>query len=125
MSLDFYLEDLPREVDCTCDCCDNVHKRIETPIIFKINITHNCGTMADEAGIYKAMWRPEEIGITKAKEMIPILEEGLLVLHAEPLHFKGFNPENGFGSYEGLLKVSLNILEACKEFPESNVRASR
>lgn len=30
--------------------------------VFSANITHNLGEMADKAGIYKACWRPEEIG---------------------------------------------------------------
>ena len=33
---------------------------------YSANITHNLGKMAEEAGIYKHLWRPEEIGITKA-----------------------------------------------------------
>lgn len=31
-----------------------------------LNITHNLGRMAKEAGIYQHLWRPEEIGVTKA-----------------------------------------------------------
>src|SRR6266496_3980933 len=42
------------------------------------NITHNLNTMADAAGIYKHLWRPEELGITKAGELIAPLAAGLL-----------------------------------------------
>ena len=34
------------------------------------NITHNLVPMAKEAGIYQHLWRPDEIGITKAAELI-------------------------------------------------------
>ena len=33
--------------------------------VFSANITHNLGKMADEAGIYKALWRPDEVEITQ------------------------------------------------------------
>ena len=38
----------------------------ETNEVYSANITHNLNTMADEAGIYKHLWRPDEIKITKA-----------------------------------------------------------
>lgn len=123
MSLDIYFYDLPREVKCICDC-GHEHMDMKFPLLFHANITHNCGPMAEEAGIYKVMWRPEEIGITQPKEMIPILEEGILNLESEPLHFKGFNPDNGYGSYEGLLRVASELLKACKEFPYADLEVS-
>lgn len=45
--------------------------------VYDANITHNLNTMAEEAGIYKHLWRPEELGITKAKDLIEPLAEGL------------------------------------------------
>ena len=39
-------------------------------------IKQKLGKMANEAGIYEACWRPEEIGVTKAGDIIPILEKG-------------------------------------------------
>jgi hypothetical protein len=42
--------------------------------VYSDNITHNLGEMADAAGIYKALWRPEEIGITKAAELVPAVQ---------------------------------------------------
>lgn len=124
MSLNIYLKDNPSEVVCVCEC-DHIHKKIHSPIMFEINITHNLINMAEEAGIYKVIWRPDEIGIKKAKDMIDILEEGLLTLQAEPLNFKRFNPRSGWGSYQSLLCAVSELLEACKEFPESNVEVHR
>lgn len=49
--------------------------------VFGSNITHNLGEMAEEAGIYKHLWRPEEIGITKADQLIAPLREGLARLN--------------------------------------------
>lgn len=49
-------------------------------VVYSANITHNLGKMADEASIYYALWRPDEIGITKAGQLIIPLREGLLLL---------------------------------------------
>ncbi len=48
--------------------------------LFDMSITHNLGNMADSAGIYRHIWRPEEIGIDKASQLIVPLETGLLEL---------------------------------------------
>jgi hypothetical protein len=89
------------------------------------NITHNLGAMAKEAGIYQALWRPEEIGITKAKELIAPLTKGLGFLRGDPKRYKEFNPPNGWGSYEGLVNFVENYLKACIENPDAAVRVSR
>jgi hypothetical protein len=93
--------------------------------VFDRHITHNLGKMAKEAGIYEVLWRPEEIGIDKASDMIPFLEKGLETLKSDPERFKEFNPENGWGSYEGLLVFAVDTLAACKEHPDARVSASR
>jgi hypothetical protein len=38
--------------------------------VYSANITHNLGKMADEAGVYEALWRPEEIGVKTAFDLI-------------------------------------------------------
>jgi signal transduction histidine kinase len=35
-------------------------------VLFVSNITHNLNIMADKAGIYQHLWRPEEIGIKRS-----------------------------------------------------------
>jgi len=97
----------------------------ETDQIYSANITHNLNTMADKAGIYEYLWRPDEIGITKAKELIEPLREGLHKLKSEPEKYKAFNPSNGWGSYEGLVNFVSNYLDACYKNPESDVSVSR
>ena len=93
--------------------------------LYWTNITHNLGEMADQAGIYKAMWRPEETGIRTAKDLIPILETGLADLKARPKHFEQFNASNGWGLYKHFVPFVEEYLEACKEYPEATVHASR
>ena len=68
-----------------------------------LNITHNLNNMAKAVGLYEVLWRPEEVGITTASQMIAPLENGIEELVANPDEYKVFNPPNGFGSYEDFI----------------------
>lgn len=94
-------------------------------VVYTDNITHNLNKMAEKALIYKALWRPEEISITKASELIDILQEGYYFLTLCPDRFKKLNPENGWGNYEGLVKFVSRYLEACRNYPEAIIIVSR
>lgn len=93
--------------------------------IFDANITHNLAQMANVAGIYEALWRPEEIGITTANQLIQPLQDGLAKLKADPDKFRRLNPQNGWGTYEGLVRFVEQYLEACLGNPDAKVRVSR
>lgn len=93
--------------------------------VYWANITHNLGKMAGEAGIYEALWRPEEIGKTKASEIVELLEKGLADLKARPEHFEKFNSPNGWGMYEHFVPFVEEYLEACKEYPDAIIGVSR
>ena len=93
--------------------------------VYWANITHNLGKMASEAGIYEALWRPEEIGKTKASEIVELLEKGLTDLKSRPEYFEQFNSPNGWGMYEHFVPFVEKYLEACKEYPETDIYVSR
>ena len=93
--------------------------------VFLETITHNLNQMAIAAGLYEALWRPEEIGITKAKDLIEPLKSGLALLESRPAHFKTFNPINGWGDYYGLVYFVRSYLDACERYPDSDVNAYR
>lgn len=93
--------------------------------VFEWNITHNLAEMAQEAGIYEVLWRPEEAGINYAGQLILPLTKGLEVLKNHPEDLRKFAPENGWGTYEGLLEFVEKYLEACIENPDAEVRACR
>jgi hypothetical protein len=125
MSLDVYLT-IPKEPGlCWCSTCGHKHPGQDYAEVYSAAITHNLTEMAEEAGIYKACWRPDEIGITHAEQLIPLLEKGLAALESNPKHFEAFNPKNGWGSYEGLVRWVRNYLDACRAFPAAKVRVSR
>lgn len=93
--------------------------------VFSANITHNLNRMASEAGIYDCLWRPDEIGITKARELIDPLEKGLALLRSDPARFEAFNPSNGWGSYKGFVPWVERYLQACVLFPDAKVSVWR
>ena len=97
----------------------------ENEEVYWANITHNLNNMAREAGIYEALWRPEEIGKTKASEIVELLEKGLTDLKARPEHFETFNSPNGWGMYEHFVPFVEKYLEACKEYPDAIIGVSR
>lgn len=96
---------------------------------FHINITRNLTKMAEECNVigicnydaesavvtlYDLMWHPKE----KLKVTTPTLDylTDLIgcykKLLEEPEFFRQFNPENGWGSYEGLVKKVKAYMEA-------------
>jgi len=104
----------------------SVYLKVTKPVaIYEDNITHNLNKMAHAAGIYEALWRPEEIGITKASQLIEPLMKGLKLLQKNPERFKKHNPENGWGTYEGLVDFVRCYLQACVETPDADVEADR
>jgi hypothetical protein len=88
------------------------------PEAYSGNITHNLGPMAKEVGIYRHLWRPEELGITHSRELVKPLELGLKELKSNPEKYEKLNPENGWGSYDGLCRFVEEYLTACRENPD-------
>lgn len=124
MSLDVYLYGESATEGCECTC-GHKHTTTVQRDLYHANITHNLGTMANAAGIYKALWRPEEIDVTYARQLIPLLRAGLDWLIEQPELFKKYNPENGWGTYSGLVSFVKNYLAACEEYPDAIVYVSR
>ena len=92
---------------------------------WEANVTHNLNKMADAAGIYEILWRPEEVAIVRALDLIEKLEAGIAAMKADPAKFKAFNPKNGWGDYDGFVRWCEEYLAACRNFPWAKVRASR
>jgi len=108
VSLDVYLE------------CSECHS-----ILYEGNVTHNLNTMAMEAGIYYYLWRPDEIQINRANQLIRPLTKGMKLLKEDPERFKKLNPKNRWGTYEGLISLVDEYLAACKKWPSAKISVSR
>jgi hypothetical protein len=94
-------------------------------VVVSVKITHNLNEMAMEDGIYKQLWRPEEIGASTAGDIIGGVEIGLSAMKLNPKKFKKFNPPNGWGTYEGLVSFTEQYLAACKKHPDARIYVSR
>ena len=93
--------------------------------VFEANITHNLGEMAEAAGIYAAVWRPEDLAIEFAEQLVPVLEAGINELKANPERFKTLDAKNGWGTYDQFVPWLEKYLAACKENPEAHIGVSR
>ena len=93
--------------------------------LFKANITHNLSKMAAAAGIYLALWHPEDIGAKCAGDIVDVVEEGLEKMKSDPEKFEAYNASNGWGLYEHFVPWIEKSLEACKEHPRAMIGISR
>jgi hypothetical protein len=125
MSLDVSLIGKKIRVKCTRSTCGHEHLKFQREILYDANITHNLNKMADAAGIYEALWRPEEIGAKQAKDIIGKLGLGLDLLKKDPEYFQQFNSPNGWGMYEHFVPFVEKYLEACQENPDATIEVSR
>ena len=111
----------------------DVDLMVTKPIsVYDGNITHNLGKMAGEVKLsngmtlYDVLWRPDEQeGLGFARNISELLDEGWNILLSEPEHFKQWNPENGWGSYEGLVDFVYKYRNACWDNPDAELRVSR
>ena len=99
--------------------------------VYSSNITHNLGAMAREVKLsndktlYDILWRPEEHGFYFAREISELLDEGWNILLSDPEEYRQYNPENGWGSYDGLCDFVYRYRNACWDNPEAELRVSR
>lgn len=91
------------------------------------NITHNLNRMAEAAGIYQCLWRPEECvpPITKARELAVLLAPAIADMKARSPHYMRFNAENGWGTFDQLVPWLEKLYAACMEHPDADISVSR
>lgn len=174
MSLDVYLYEVvdttPPELCLQCivmplDADDQYieDRHCHERCVFSQNVTHNLGKMADAAGIYYALWRPEELmdpalaaridalenqyfdaqgeatrhyydeaqvlrqqlPTPRARDILPLLRQGLAAIRADYPTFIALEPENKWGSMATFLPWIEKYIKACNEYPDALVRVSR
>lgn len=84
------------------------------------NYTYNVAPMyrlalSDDNGI-------RSIDGKRADGCVPILKHAICVMEASPDQFRALNPENGWGNYEGALKILKQLLDACQKMPKATMR---
>lgn len=110
----------------------DVYLMVTQPVeVYSENITHNLNSMAAECvfedglTLYDVLWRPDEHELEYAGDIIEYLTKGLDELVSNPDLYKKFNPENGWGTYEGLVRFVDNYLKACLDHPAATLEVSR
>lgn len=110
----------------------DVNLMVTQPVsVYDGNITHNLGQMARHVHVgsgltlYDVMWRPDEHNMQFAHQISEYLDEAFNVLLSEPEFFKTFNPENGWGTYDGLVNFVYAYRNACWDTPDAELRVSR
>lgn len=104
---------------------------IQPVSVFSLNITHNLGAMAREVQLsngktlYDVLWRPDENDYYTAEDISELLDEGWNILLSDPEKYKKFNPENGWGEYDGLCNFVYEYRNACWDRPSAELRVSR
>lgn len=102
----------------------DVYLEVDGDVVYSRNITHNLNKMAGKAGIYYHLWRPDEIGITKADQLIDPLLTGYCRLIREKIDMELLNSPNGWGKYEHFLPFVSDYIEACAMYPDADVKVS-
>lgn len=93
--------------------------------VYSANITHNLNKMADAAGIYGCLWRPDENGIVFAWQIIDPLSVGLARIVTNKAEFEAYNASNGWGLWEHFVPFCANYLQACRDNPNARVSVCR
>ena len=92
--------------------------------LYWANITHNLAIMAKKAGIYEALWHPEQIKATKASDIIDIVDEGLQKMINSPEHYSRYDSPNGWGLYNHFIPWLEKYLQALRENPDASIKVS-
>ena len=90
--------------------------------IYEANITYNLADM-----YYKCL--DKELGLKifnnmSCKKAIPILQKAIKDLIKNKKEYEKLNPENGWGSYDLLLRTFKEILKCCEENLDGKIELS-
>jgi hypothetical protein len=87
-----------------------------------VNVTYNLSEMWQAA---TKQGRLIQIEGFKGSESVDMLKRAFLELQLYPRKYVEYNPENSWGSYEGLVEAVRRAIELCEEYPEDIWEASR
>ncbi len=80
---------------------------------FASSLDHESSNIAQAVGIYEAIWHPEEIGATVAKDLITPLQLGLVILKGDTERF--YNHRDFTAWVE-------EYLAACRKHPDAVIQ---
>jgi len=112
---------------------DKDDNEIETE---SLRITHNLSTLVDKCGrlsgtpYYKIIWRPDELyDVQNGNVSVSVILDDLLKLLNDLLEneivLKQYLPDNGFGTYEGLIKFVCKYIYLCYQNKDAYIYCCR
>lgn len=99
----------------------------DTTVVDCGNYTGNIWEMYENAipavkeGIRGGLHRLHDM---KAENTLSLLQKAVQLMQDDKVFYRKFNPDNGWGNYEGALKFLQNILEQCEIHPACTVYLS-
>lgn len=109
-------------LDLIVNTPDCPHCKREGERIAALNLTHNLAKMAGEVWLdeyrgltlYGALWRGDEHGIATVAQLAAAVENGKNIMQERP-SLRKYNPENGWGSYEGFIDALERFLHELEQ----------
>ena len=96
----------------------NITAKRETEI-YEANVTYNLADM-----YYKCIDKDKgfrKLDGMNCKEALPIIENAIKDMLNNADEYRKLNPKNGWGSYEGLLKVLQEMRICCESNPDGKI----
>jgi len=100
--------------------------------VHNMNLTHNLTSMAshvevgkDDLTLYDVLWRPDEHYMYHADDILPYVRTGLKELLHNPSKYEMYNPTNGWGSYDTLVKQVTELLFQLELHPQAYLQPDR
>lgn len=81
--------------------------------------------MAREAGIYLALWHPDDAGVRSAADLAEKLEPAVDLMRNDQARFRAYDSQNGWGTYDQFLPWLEQLLNACRENSDARIEVSR
>ena len=121
MSLDIYLTyHYPQ-----CDCCG---REVEDKEVWTGNITHNLTEMAKHvqagqstASLYDLLWGDNYSKNNEAWEYWGGLAKCIEYMELNKDDLRGYEPENGWGDFDTLLRFTREFYNACVQYEDATV----
>lgn len=93
--------------------CENCNHPQFYEEVYETGLTWNLTPMLIACGLYDAIKNPKDLKINKAGELLDNKSK-----------YEKLNPENGYGSYIGLISMLEEYLSVCKQYPEASIEIS-
>jgi hypothetical protein len=103
----------------------DVYLRINEEEVYSANITHNLAPMAEACGLYKLLWRPDELNILTAEQLAPLVWEGFKCLLQNREELEKLDSPNGWGVYDDFVRFVSGYTRALWQYPTAQVEVSR